>query len=177
MTIATLPAFCDNDHVTVVVETPAGSRIKYKFQPKTGTFRLHKALGLGFVFPFAFGFVPGTKGEDGDPIDVLLITTLDPAIGSVVKALIIGAIAVEQAEGDGQALRNDRFLAVPTVAHEDRPIASLSHLGPSELDDIERFFIDSGARDGKRLRIVGRLGPTEALRLVRKAAAGDGEDC
>jgi inorganic pyrophosphatase len=173
VTIDKLPTFRDHERVTVVVETPAGSRIKYKYEPKTGAFELHKALALGFAFPFPFGFIPGTKGGDGDPIDVLLITTLDPALGTVAEASIIGALAIEQADGNASPIRNDRFLAVPSIAHEDRPITSLFELGPAELDDIERFFIESGARDGKRLRIVERLGPAEALRLVREAATDE----
>ena len=54
--------------VNVVVETPAGSRNKYKYEEALGVFRLHKRLPVGAAFPFDFGFIPGTRGEDGDPL-------------------------------------------------------------------------------------------------------------
>jgi inorganic pyrophosphatase len=74
--ISELSTFGEQDAVRVVIETPAGSRLK--FEPKSGVFTMHKALAQGFFYPFPFGFIPRTEGSDGDPIDVLLITTLEP---------------------------------------------------------------------------------------------------
>lgn len=59
--------------VNVVVETPAGSRYKFKLDEQSGVFSLHKVLPVGASFPFDFGFVPGTRAEDGDPLDVMLL--------------------------------------------------------------------------------------------------------
>ena len=59
--------------LNVIIETPAGSRSKFKFDEELGLFRLHKLLPVGAAFPFDFGFVPGTKGDDGDPLDVLVL--------------------------------------------------------------------------------------------------------
>ena len=60
--------------VEVVIETPAGSRNKYLHDEDRGIFRLHKLLPLGTTFPFDFGFVPETLAEDGDPVDVLVLS-------------------------------------------------------------------------------------------------------
>ncbi|MGN6486670.1 MAG: inorganic diphosphatase [Devosia sp.] len=168
-----LSAFADAGEHTlhVVVETPRGSRAKYKYEPKLGLFTLHKALALGFSHPFAFGFVPGTRAADGDPLDVLLVTTLEPPTGCLVRARPLGVIEVEQREGDGAPLRNDRLLAVPALEHDDRQPPNLEALGTHELAEIERFFIDSASRDGKQLPIVGRHGAERALALVRKAVS------
>jgi inorganic pyrophosphatase len=63
----------DSGLVNVVIDTPRGSRCKYKYDEKTGLFRLAKLLPLGASFPYDFGFVPSTRGEDGDPLDVLVL--------------------------------------------------------------------------------------------------------
>ena len=66
------PRVPDSPLVNVIVDTPAGSRNKFKFDERLGLFRLHKRLPLGARFPFDFGFVPGTRAADGDALDVLI---------------------------------------------------------------------------------------------------------
>jgi inorganic pyrophosphatase len=67
------PRVPGSQRVNVIVETPAGSRNKYKLEEKSGLFWLHKVLPIGAAFPFDFGFVPGTRAEDGDPLDVMVL--------------------------------------------------------------------------------------------------------
>lgn len=154
--------------INVVVETPRRSRIKYKFNPSTGTFELHRALAMGFSYPFPFGFVPGTLGEDGDPLDILLITDLEPAVGTVVPAFLIGILEMEQTDPGADPVRNDRLLAVPTVHHQDREVDDILQLHRSEIDDLEDFFRWSGKRDGKKVEILARKGADKALSIVKK---------
>ncbi|UAY52875.1 inorganic diphosphatase [Ferruginibacter albus] len=54
--------------VDIIIETPKGSTEKYDYDPKNKLFKLHKFLPAGMVFPYDFGFIPSTKGEDGDPL-------------------------------------------------------------------------------------------------------------
>ena len=68
-----ITAFDDNGVLRMVVESPKGATIKLKFEPKLGIFRIKRSLPLGLAYPFDWGFIPGTKGEDGDPIDALSI--------------------------------------------------------------------------------------------------------
>jgi inorganic pyrophosphatase len=63
----------DGDELTVIIETPKGSQNKYTYEPRSGAFALDGVLPAGAVFPFDFGFVPSTIGEDGDPLDVLVL--------------------------------------------------------------------------------------------------------
>jgi inorganic pyrophosphatase len=60
--------------LSVIIETPKGSRNKLKFDPVKRMYKLSKVMPEGMVFPYDFGFVPGTKAEDGDPLDVLVLT-------------------------------------------------------------------------------------------------------
>src|SRR5437763_6775127 len=101
----------DGETVQVVIETPRGNRNKFKYDPESGFFKLSKILPEGMVFPYDFGFVPSTKGEDGDPLDVLVLTD-DPLFpGCLVDCVMIGVIEAEQEE-DGETQRNDRLIAV-----------------------------------------------------------------
>jgi inorganic pyrophosphatase len=104
------------DGYNVVVETPKGSRTKFAYHPETGLFRAKKLLAMGFVFPFPFGFLPSTKAEDGDPLDVLLVTDAVLPTGSLVQCRLLGGIAMEETK-QGNTVRNDRLFAVPLLLH------------------------------------------------------------
>src|SRR4051812_5252350 len=74
--------------VRVVIETSRGCRNKYSYEPEEQVFILKKTLPEGHVFPFDFGFVPRTKAEDGDPVDVLLLMDAPTFPGCVVETRI-----------------------------------------------------------------------------------------
>ena len=153
----------------VVVETPRGGRTKFAYDRETGMFLAKKQLAMGFAFPFAFGFLPSTRGEDGDPLDVLLMTDAELSTGTLVRCRLIGAITLEEAGDGGKSIRNDRLLAVPLLMHQDRPPFDLSDVPEAELREIEVFFIAYQAADGKQVVLGKRLGKTDAEALVREA--------
>jgi len=153
----------------VIVETPKGNRTKFAYDPETGLSLAKKLLAMSFAFPFPFGFFPSTEAEDGDPLDVLLITDADLATGSLVRCRLLGGIAMEETT-DGNSFRNDRLLAVPLLLHQDRPPFELSDMPAAELEEIEDFLVAYQAADGKKARIVGRLDKAAAEAVVAKAA-------
>lgn len=95
--------------VNAIIESPKGQGHKYDFEPETKFFKLMKVLPAGLVFPFDFGFIPKTKGEDGDPLDVVVISEIPTFPGCSMDCRIIGAITANQTEKDGETVRNDRF--------------------------------------------------------------------
>ncbi|HEV8286308.1 MAG TPA: inorganic diphosphatase [Chitinophagaceae bacterium] len=101
----------------VVIETPKGSKYKYKFDPETNRFKVKKLLPTGLAFPYDFGFIPGTKGDDGDPLDVMIFAEDSYLPGSVLECLIIGAIKAKQTS-DGETIRNDRIIVMPMLTME-----------------------------------------------------------
>ena len=155
---------------TVVLETPKGSRNKYKYDPASATIRLAATLAEGLAFPFDFGFLPSTLGEDGDPLDVLLFLDDPVPPGCVASARLIGALEVEQQEDDKPWKRNDRLLAAATHARSYQAVRQLDDLRPHLLPEIEAFFSHYAGMNGKRLRFLGRCGPDEAGRLVMAGA-------
>src|SRR5690606_37300903 len=108
----------DLETVLVVIETPRGKDHKYDYDPVSGYFQLKKVMPAGLVFPFDFGYIPGTKGGDSDPLDVLVISELQTITGCAMDCRIIGAFTAEQTERDGQKMRNDRFVAIPIVSQQ-----------------------------------------------------------
>lgn len=156
------------DTVTVIVETPKGKGLKYDFDPKTGYFSLNKIMPAGMVFPFDFGFIPGTLGEDGDPIDIIVISELETFPGCAMKCRIIGAIQANQTERTGETMRNDRYLAVPLVSAMYAGTETIGQLPKIILDQLEQFFINYNEEAGKKFEVLGRSNAKTAMKELEK---------
>jgi inorganic pyrophosphatase len=94
-----------------IIETPKGCRNKFDYDADSGLFRLGGLLPEGMMFPFDFGFIPSTLGEDGDPLDVLVLMDAPAHVGCLMEVRIIGVIMAEQAQ-DGKTEKNNRLLGV-----------------------------------------------------------------
>ena len=168
--IAALSAHDDEGQLRAVIEAPRGSANKLKFDPRLEVFVLHNVLPLGAVFPFDFGFIPGTLGGDGDPLDVLVLMDEPAAPGVVVPCHLIGVIeAVQRKIKDTRGTRptrNDRLVAVAVNAHRHANCRVLRDVGTQALDEIERFFVFYNAQKGVRFTPTGRAGAVAARRLV-----------
>ncbi len=160
----------DSGDVNAIIDTPKGSRNKYKFDEKMGMFKLGGALPLGTVFPFDFGYVPSTKADDGDPLDILILMDEPAFVGCLVPAKLIGVIEAEQTE-DGQTTRNDRLIAVAADSRNHSHIRFLGDLNSNLVHEIERFFISYNETKGKRFTVLGRSGPEAARALIDKSSA------
>jgi inorganic pyrophosphatase len=156
------------DDLVVVIETPKGSPNKLAFEPRFGTFLLKHVLPAGAVFPFDFGFVPSTRAQDGDPLDVLVLMDAPVSPGCVVLSRLIGVIEAEQTE-NGSTERNDRLLAVASSSGAHRSIRELSDLNRDLIAQIEHFFVSYNDARGKRFEIQHRSGKRRALALVKRA--------
>jgi inorganic pyrophosphatase len=153
--------------VVTVVETPQGSRNKFKYDPELRLFRLHKALPIGAVFPFDFGFIPSTLGEDGDPVDMLLLMCEPAYPGTIVNTRLIGVIEAEQTE-EGKTTRNDRLMGAASLYKDYESIRELKDLGEGLLSQIEHFFISYNEAQNRQFKPIGRAGSQKALSLVKE---------
>lgn len=163
-----LAAIDGEQRVQVVVETPKGSRNKYKFDSDQHIFLLNKVLPEGMAFPHDFGFIPSTEAEDGDPLDVLVLMDQSAFPGCVVRSRLIGVIEGEQKQ-EGKTERNDRIIAVAETSHTHSSIKSLADLNGSFLEELKKFFVNYHANDGAQFRVIGTKGPSAALKLVKKS--------
>ena len=160
----------DSGDVNAIIDTPKGSRNKYKFDEKIGMFKLGGALPLGAVFPFDFGYVPSTKADDGDALDILILMDEPAFVGCLVPAKLIGVIEAEQTE-DGQTTRNDRLIAVASDSRNHSHVRLLGDLNSNLVHEIERFFISYNETKGKKFTVLGRSGPEAARALIDKSSS------
>jgi inorganic pyrophosphatase len=159
----------DKDVINAVIETPGGSRNKFKYDEKLGFFSLSGVLPEGMVFPHAFGFVPSTEADDGDPEDVLILMDEPTFSGCVVPSRLIGVMEAEQTETNGKSERNDRLIAVAAGSRDYSEVRDLDDLNKNLLKEIERFFINYNKERGKRFRVLQMRGPRQALKLLKKS--------
>lgn len=154
--------------VRVIVETPRGSRGKFTWNSELGLFQLTGVLAQGMNFPHAFGFVPSTKGGDGDPLDVLVLCDVGVPAGCLLETRLIGTILAEQSE-DGKTERNDRFIAVEVNSPGWLQVANLSELPEIFLAQLEHFFVSYNEIKGKAFKPLGREDSHEALNRLKRS--------
>lgn len=168
LSLAELPSFdAESADLNVIIETPRGNRNKFDFDEEHKLFKLAKVLPEGMIFPFEFGFIPSTRGEDGDPLDVLVLMDAPTTTGCLLTARLVGVIEASQKDDEGTC-RNDRLIAIATHAHIHGEAKTISHLDPNIIDEIEEFFISYNKIEGRKFKPLGRHGPKRALKLVKK---------
>ena len=151
--------------LNVIIDTPKGSRNKYKFDEKLGLFKLGGVLAVGHVFPFDFGYIPQTLGGDGDPLDVLVLMDEPAFVGCLIGARLIGVIEAEQTEG-GKTEKNDRLIAVASNSRTHTDIKSINDLNQTLIDEIEHFFVSYNQAKGKKFKPLGRFAAQKAKRFI-----------
>jgi inorganic pyrophosphatase len=131
-------------------------------------FKLKKILPAGMVFPYDFGFIPGTKGEDGDPLDIIVISEFHSFPGCVIKCKILGGIKAEQSEkkGSDKIIRNDRFIAVPKVAKMYAEFDSVKDLPDQVMEELEQFFVNYNKIEEKKFKVLSIIDAKEALKMI-----------
>jgi inorganic pyrophosphatase len=156
-------------NVRVVVETPAGSRVKYKYDEHIGVFEWSRLLPLGSRYPYDYGFLPGTLAEDGDALDALVWAPEPTQIGVIVPSRVIGALRVEQQRDGGPIKRNDRIIAVPVRDPNGTGHTDIAAMPAVVRDELERFFTASLALTGKQIQLRGWADAAEAAAIVSAA--------
>ncbi|MCU7496512.1 MAG: inorganic diphosphatase [Ignavibacteria bacterium] len=154
--------------LNVIIETPKGSRNKFKYTPALDIFKLDSTLQAGASFPFDFGFIPSTLGEDGDPLDILVLMDQSVYTGCLVPARLIGVIEAKQMEKKGKFERNDRLIGVFAKSHAYNDIKSLQQLNKNVLEEIQFFFETYNRYKGREFKPLGQYGPKQAMKLVRQ---------
>jgi inorganic pyrophosphatase len=123
-------------------------------------------LPAGISYPFDWGFIPSTLGEDGDALDGMVIHQAASPPGIVMKCTLLGALAVEQTE-KGKIVRNDRYIFCPQK--QDAEDGGISEGVPKELrEQIEQFLKASVLGSDKQLKFLGWKSSKAAMRGIKK---------
>ena len=145
--------------IDVVVEIPKGSRNKYEFDPVRGVMRLDRRLFTATAFPGDYGFVDGTLGEDGDPVDALVLVDDATFPGCWVTARALGIFRMADEHGP-----DPKVICVPVGDPNFTTVTDLDQLPPHLLAEIEHFFaVYKALEPGKDTSIGGYEGLDAAL--------------
>jgi inorganic pyrophosphatase len=161
------PFIGTTENINVIIETPKGSRNKYAYDPETDLYKLTKTLPAGMSFPFEFGFIPNTKAEDGDPVDVLVMMDEPGYPGCLVECRVLGVIEAEQNE-DGEIVRNDRIIAASVESYTFSSFKSIEDFDEKILNEITFFFTSYHMNDGNEFKALRNTGPEGAINLIKE---------
>ena len=164
--LATLPCFSEDGSVHTVVEAPKGSLVKLKYDFKLGTFTVSRALPLGLSYPFDWGFIPSTKGPDGDPVDALVLHEGSTYPGVVLPCRPLGVVEMDEDDEQGRRQRNDRLIVRPCWPDRLGEFTQASELPARLREEVEQFFLSTTFFSAKNAKVLGWKGPEEALAMV-----------
>ena len=153
--------------VNVVIEIPMNSSVKYEIDKETCVVRVDRFLYTSMVYPFNYGFIPGTLEEDGDPVDVLVISREPVAPGSVIEAKPIALLEMEDEEGI-----DHKVVAVPKEKLD--PIlgawSDVTDIPEALRDKIRHFFEHyKELEPGKWVKVREWRPSSEALKRIEEA--------
>jgi inorganic pyrophosphatase len=154
--------------INVIIDTPLGSCNKYKIDAQSGLFKLSHMLPAGLHFPCDFGSIPGTLAEDGDALDVVVLSSAPSFVGCLMQAKLIGVIGAVQKEGR-RRLRNDRLVAVPVTPVNSPAYRDILKVPEDRIGEIAQFFVTYNRAQGREFHLTGLRGPAAAERTLRAA--------
>jgi len=154
------------EDVYVLVEIPKGSSIKYELDKDSGAVFVDRVLYTAMYYPFNYGFIPNTLADDGDPVDVLVVSEWAAAPASVVRAKVIGMLEMEDESGiDTKVIAVPHEKIDPTYAG----VKDIKDLPEAVLEKIKHFFEHyKELEKGKWVRVKEFKGKDEALKEVQK---------
>jgi inorganic pyrophosphatase len=166
--LARIPAQPKPGIINVLIEIPAGSKNKYEFDKDLNAFALDRVLYSSVQYPCDYGFIPNTLGDDGDPLDGLVIMDQPTFPGCVIAARPIGML--EMIDGGD---RDEKILCVPDKDPRYANVKSIKDIAPHRLDEIVEFFKTYKNLEKKVTEILGWQDADKVMALVAKGIAAD----
>lgn len=150
----------------VIIEVPMHSEpVKYEFDKDSGAIFVDRFIATPMFYPCNYGFIPHTLADDGDPLDVLVVSDYKIISGAVIEARPIGALIMEDEKG-----MDEKIIAVPTssITKVYESITDISHINPLLINQIRHFFENyKSLEKGKWVKVKDFVGTTAALEIVQ----------
>jgi inorganic pyrophosphatase len=151
------------DKINVIIEIPKGSKNKYEIDKKTGLIALDRVSHTSQDFPFDYGFIPQTLWHDGDPVDVVLLTTYPLFPGILVRARPVAIMGMlDSGEED------DKIIAVPADDPRWDDVKDLKDLNAHTLREIEHFYSTYKKLQNKEVIVKDFAGKAKAAEAFKK---------
>lgn len=160
--------------VNAFIEIPKASCVKYEYDEESEAMRVDRILHTSMVYPHNYGFIPDTLGEDGDPLDIMVISSVPFAPGVLVSARPIGLLQMKDEAGV-----DTKIMAVPDVKidPEYKSIEEVSDLAEHTRSAISHFFsYYKSLEPGKWVELGGWKGAKEARELILKSISESAEE-
>jgi inorganic pyrophosphatase len=152
--------------VNVIIEVPRNSSNKYEYDKELGVIKLDRVLYASMSYPGDYGFIPSTLGGDGDPLDVVLLSTHPFHVGVMVEARVVGVLVMRDDKGE-----DEKILAVPANDPRWDDRVALEDVQQHRLAEIEHFFAEYKTLEGKAVETRGWRDKTQAMRIITEAVA------
>ena len=166
-----IPPRAGEGEINVLVEIPKGGHNKYELDERLGVVRLDRALYSAVYYPAEYGFVPATRGADGDRLDALVLIDRPTFPGCLVTARLVGALRIAASSGRVE----HKLLAVPVRDPRFDEIRDVEDVAEHVLRELEHFFDVFRELEGSQVESRGWVGVEEADGVLERAiAAGRG---
>ncbi|MDD8019160.1 MAG: inorganic diphosphatase [Bacteroidota bacterium] len=152
--------------VNAIVEIPKGSRNKYEYDVELGVFKLDRVLYSSMVYPEAYGFVPSTLWDDGDPLDIFIFIDQPLTTGVLVEVKPIGILRMKDEKGS-----DDKVLSVAIGDPTYGTMSDIKDVPKHLLIEVEHFFVNYKKLEGKHVESFGWDNVLSALEAVRQGHA------
>lgn len=150
------------EYVNAIIEIPRGSRAKYEIDKQSGLIKLDRVIYASMYYPLNYGFIPQTLGEDGDPLDIVVLTQVSVVPLCMIPSKVIGVMQmIDRGEAD------EKIIAVaeqdPSVSH----INNVHDLPAYLLSELRHFFENYKTLENKKVVINEFLSREEAFNVIR----------
>ncbi len=150
--------------VDAIIEIPVGTRNKYEVDKKRGVVRLDRVLYSAMTYPAEYGYIGDTLAGDGDPLDILVISTEPSFPGCVVPARVIGYLEMYD-----NGKEDYKIISVVDVDPRYKEVESLSDLSNFTLQEIQNFFENYKVLQGIDVTVKGYHGKEDALAVIEES--------
>ena len=154
------------EHFHCLVEIPKGSRNKYEWDEELQAIKLDRFLFVSVVYPTDYGFIPETLGEDGDPLDAMVVVTEPTFPGCVIPVKVIALFRMRDDKGV-----DDKVVCVPEHDPNWRHVERLEDLSETLRDEISHFFSIYKQPEGIAVKVDGWFPRDQALEIIDEAKA------
>ena len=150
--------------VSAVVEIPQGSRSKFEVDKTSGLIKLDRLLYGSMHYPVNYGIIPRSLGEDGDPLDILVMTQAELFPGCLIDARVIGVMHMLD-----QGVVDDKIIAVASKDVTLSHIQKIDDLPPTYRVELDHFFEHYSELEGKKVTISGFSDDQKAHQVITAA--------
>lgn len=152
------------ENVNAIIEIPKGSKAKYEIDKESSLIKLDRVLFSSVMYPANYGFIPQTYCDDGDPLDILVLCSVDVYPMTLIEAKVVGVMhMVDNGEQD------DKIIAVAKNDPSVNYINDLESLPPHTMKEVVKFFQDYKALEHKKVTIEHLLGKRYAYKVIEES--------